>query len=522
MRPPTMAGLPHTHASICILMQMATTPLARTAGTAAPDRHARRRHRGSLGLRRTRARPPARRAPRASRSASARPAPTATTRSTSRRWRRATWSSSACRTARARPSATRSRTSARRSSTSAPTSGSTTAGSTASASSHATRSPARRASPTRAATRPRRSSRSRRWCGRACSTGRRRSTASRASRAPGARRPRRRTCRRCTGGVQPYSPTGHRHVGEIEQALARDRRRAAARHLHAAPRAALARARDHRVRPAARAALAGRRPRRSTATRYDGEQFVRLTQKPHPGLLHGSNAVDLGVWVDERTHTVIAAAALDNLVKGAAGQALQNANLDARPRRGPRADGARASAHERPSPSRAASAPSGIACGLKESGRPDLALIVSDGSGERGRHVHAEPRRRRTGHAEPCASCAGGRARATVVNSGNANACTGAQGDADAREMAELTAAALGFDRGRGARRLDRHHRPATGDGTAAGRASPPPPRRSRPGAATTPRTRSARPTPIRRRARRPSRWPAARCASARWRRAPG
>ena len=56
-------------------------------------------------------------------------------------------------------------------------------------------------------------------------------------------------------------------------------------------------------------------------------RFVRLTQTPHPGLLHGSNAVDLGVWVDARTSTVIVAAALDNLVKGAAGQALQNANL---------------------------------------------------------------------------------------------------------------------------------------------------------------------------------------------------
>jgi glutamate N-acetyltransferase/amino-acid N-acetyltransferase len=37
-----------------------------------------------------------------------------------------------------------------------------------------------------------------------------------------------------------------------------------------------------------------------------------------------------------------------------------------------------------------------------------------------------------------------GSARATVINSGNANACTGAQGDADAREMATLTAAELG------------------------------------------------------------------------------
>jgi glutamate N-acetyltransferase / amino-acid N-acetyltransferase len=38
----------------------------------------------------------------------------------------------------------------------------------------------------------------------------------------------------------------------------------------------------------------------------------------------------------------------------------------------------------------------------------------------------------------------GGSARATVINSGNANACTGAQGDADAREMAALTAAQIG------------------------------------------------------------------------------
>lgn len=40
----------------------------------------------------------------------------------------------------------------------------------------------------------------------------------------------------------------------------------------------------------------------------------------------------------------------------------------------------------------------------------------------------------------------GGRARAVVVNSGNANACTGAQGERDAEEMGRLTAAALGLD----------------------------------------------------------------------------
>jgi N-acetyl-gamma-glutamyl-phosphate reductase len=128
------------------------------------------------------------------------------------------------------------------------------------------------------------------------------------------------------GGVQPYSPTGHRHVAEIEQALSGI---AGAPRLvtftpHLAPHS-----RGLEITAYARltAPLSQGDAEALYRDAYAGEPFVRLTQRPHPGLLHGSNAVDLGVWVDERTSTVIAAAALDNLVKGAAGQALQNANL---------------------------------------------------------------------------------------------------------------------------------------------------------------------------------------------------
>ena len=128
------------------------------------------------------------------------------------------------------------------------------------------------------------------------------------------------------GGVQPYSPTGHRHVAEIEQALSgiAGEPRLVTFTPHLAPHSrgleitAYARLREPLSQADAESLY---------RDAYAGERFVRLTQKPHPGLLHGSNAVDLGVWVDERTNTVIAAAALDNLVKGAAGQALQNANL---------------------------------------------------------------------------------------------------------------------------------------------------------------------------------------------------
>jgi N-acetyl-gamma-glutamyl-phosphate reductase len=128
------------------------------------------------------------------------------------------------------------------------------------------------------------------------------------------------------GGVQPYSPTGHRHVAEIEQALSQiaGEPRLVTFTPHLAPHS-----RGLEITAYARLAEPLSQGDAETLYRnaYAGEPFVRLTQKPHPGLLHGSNAVDLGVWVDGRTNTVIVAGALDNLVKGAAGQALQNANL---------------------------------------------------------------------------------------------------------------------------------------------------------------------------------------------------
>jgi N-acetyl-gamma-glutamyl-phosphate reductase len=63
------------------------------------------------------------------------------------------------------------------------------------------------------------------------------------------------------------------------------------------------------------------------AARYAGEPFVRLGEMPAPQRLAGSNAVAVAAFADPRTGTAIVAAALDNLVKGAAGQAIQNANL---------------------------------------------------------------------------------------------------------------------------------------------------------------------------------------------------
>lgn len=62
---------------------------------------------------------------------------------------------------------------------------------------------------------------------------------------------------------------------------------------------------------------------------YKGEKFVRLHEDtpPNPRNIRGSNYCDIGVFADSRAGWVITVAALDNLVKGAAGQAIQAMNL---------------------------------------------------------------------------------------------------------------------------------------------------------------------------------------------------
>ena len=63
---------------------------------------------------------------------------------------------------------------------------------------------------------------------------------------------------------------------------------------------------------------------------YKKEQFIRVLDKdvcPETRWVEGSNYVDVNFKIDERTNRIIMMGALDNLVKGAAGQAVQNMNL---------------------------------------------------------------------------------------------------------------------------------------------------------------------------------------------------
>ena len=63
---------------------------------------------------------------------------------------------------------------------------------------------------------------------------------------------------------------------------------------------------------------------------YKDEYFIRLLEKgitPETKWVKGSNFVDINIALDERTNRVVIMGAMDNLVKGAAGQAVQNMNL---------------------------------------------------------------------------------------------------------------------------------------------------------------------------------------------------
>jgi N-acetyl-gamma-glutamyl-phosphate/LysW-gamma-L-alpha-aminoadipyl-6-phosphate reductase len=67
---------------------------------------------------------------------------------------------------------------------------------------------------------------------------------------------------------------------------------------------------------------------------YEGEPFIRIVhdrqgfhRHPEPKILAGTNFADVGWALDERTGRLVALCAIDNLMKGAAGTAVQCLNL---------------------------------------------------------------------------------------------------------------------------------------------------------------------------------------------------
>jgi glutamate N-acetyltransferase/amino-acid N-acetyltransferase len=86
----------------------------------------------------------------------------------------------------------------------------------------------------------------------------------------------------------------------------------------------------------------------------------------------------------------------------------------------------------------------GVAAGLKTSGKPDVALVVNDGPLDAAAGVFTSNRVKAAPVLWSEQVLRGGRVQAVLLNSGGANACTGAPGFQDTHATAEATAAALG------------------------------------------------------------------------------
>jgi glutamate N-acetyltransferase/amino-acid N-acetyltransferase len=90
----------------------------------------------------------------------------------------------------------------------------------------------------------------------------------------------------------------------------------------------------------------------------------------------------------------------------------------------------------------------GVTAGLKPSGRPDLAVVVNDGPDHHGAAVFTSNRVEAAPVTWSRQVLADGRVDAVVLNSGGANACTGAAGFADTHRSAQHLAAALAVSPG--------------------------------------------------------------------------
>ena len=90
----------------------------------------------------------------------------------------------------------------------------------------------------------------------------------------------------------------------------------------------------------------------------------------------------------------------------------------------------------------------GVTAGLKESGLPDLAVVINDGPSDAAAGVFTANRVKAAPVVWTQQVVRGGRVRAVVLNSGGANACTGPEGFADTHHTAEQLAGALAASAG--------------------------------------------------------------------------
>ncbi|MDR1616560.1 MAG: N-acetyl-gamma-glutamyl-phosphate reductase [Syntrophomonadaceae bacterium] len=130
-------------------------------------------------------------------------------------------------------------------------------------------------------------------------------------------------------GISPYGTGVHRHGPEIAQELSR----AAGKKLdvtftpHLLP---INRGILSTIYARLKPGVTEKTARTCLEDKYGAEPFVNILAKgmmPNTKWVYGSNMVDIGVYADEDSGRLILGSVLDNLTKGASGQAIQNMNL---------------------------------------------------------------------------------------------------------------------------------------------------------------------------------------------------
>jgi len=137
--------------------------------------------------------------------------------------------------------------------------------------------------------------------------------------------------------VRSFAPTGHRHTAEVIQALSREGQPVPV-HMSVTAielvRGVLATAHVFAKKEIHAGGLQLKDIWRAYRAAYGGEPFVRIVRDrqgvyryPEPKILWGSNYADVGFDYDQETGRLVAIAAIDNLMKGASGSAVQCMNL---------------------------------------------------------------------------------------------------------------------------------------------------------------------------------------------------
>jgi N-acetyl-gamma-glutamyl-phosphate/LysW-gamma-L-alpha-aminoadipyl-6-phosphate reductase len=134
------------------------------------------------------------------------------------------------------------------------------------------------------------------------------------------------------GGVRPYKVVGHRHIAEVEQELAplgEPVKISFTPHAVNMVRGILATIHTFPKQP-----IVSKDVWKALRGMYGNEPFVRLVkylkgpyQLPDPKITMGTNFCDVGFEIDEHANRLIMFSAVDNMVKGAAGQGVQCLNI---------------------------------------------------------------------------------------------------------------------------------------------------------------------------------------------------